>query len=136
VGGPDSSALYAAWVATYPTLGTATNWNDDFEPDGLNNLAEYALGGDPTFNDAALKLPTTYTDSTWLYYMYNRRNDAAARGLSYTVLSGTDLLDGSITNVVAPLSVSAAVDGFETVTNRIPTDTEIQQFIKLEVGFD
>jgi hypothetical protein len=136
VGGPDSSALYAAWVATYPTLGTSTNWNDDFEPDGLNNLAEYALGGDPTFNDAAIKLPTAHTDSNWLYYMYNRREDAAARGLSYTLLSGSDLQDGSMTNVLAPFSVSAALDGFESVTNRISTSAESKQFMQLEISYD
>jgi hypothetical protein len=128
-----STESYADWLAEYPTLGTQTNFSDDVEPDGLDNLLEYALGGNPTNADAALVLPESDTSAGWLYHVYNRRTDAAARGLTYTVLEGTNLVDGSVSNAVPDHGVSAPTNDFETVTNRIPTTTDEQSFMKLEV---
>lgn len=129
-------AQYLEWLTLFPTIGSFTNLTDDFEQDGLVNLTEYALGGNPTLNDAAITLPTLNIGSNWLYYVYNRRDDGAARGLGYSVWSGTDLVNGSMTNIVAPFGISTEVDGFESVTNRISTDTERAQFMRLKVDFN
>jgi hypothetical protein len=130
------SGGYTEWVALYPALGSLTDPGDDFEPDGMDNLTEYALGGNPVANDALSVLPKGSTGSAdgtnWLYYTYKRRENAASLGLTYTVRSGTNLVSG-LTNVVPPSSVSSPVNGLETITHRIPTDTAPSGFMELEI---
>jgi hypothetical protein len=38
--------------------------------------------------------------------------------------------------VIAPLDVSSPVDGFESVTNRIPTDAATNAFMRLWIEMD
>ena len=120
----DSSAPllegYDLWASRWGTdIGGRTN---DYELDGLVNWIEYALGGNPLSNDASDILPAGSIGadggSDWLYYTYKRRDDAAARGLTYRVMSGTNLVDG-LSNAVPAWSLSPATNGFQTVTHRI-----------------
>jgi hypothetical protein len=136
---PSPEESYSAWAATY---GLDTNSTGamafDFEPDGLDNLAEYALGGNPTNHDAASLLPTFgITDagggSNFIDYVYNRRRDAALRGLSYGLNESTNLLDNWLYVGTAYETGSANIDpSFESVTNAIPV-TEEKGFINLEI---
>lgn len=128
---------YADWLALYPTLGSQTNLTDDAEPDGLNNLLEYALGGNPTNDDAAAALPVSEADAGWLTLVYGKRADADDVGLTYTVVTDTDLVHGQMTNEVPEYGVSdLAINGYVTATNRIPTDTDNQAFMQLKVELD
>ncbi len=134
---PDTNT-YADWLIGYAGgMESQTNLLDDAEPDGLNNLVEYALGGDPTVDDAATVLPDSFTDSSdgtnRLYHVYNRRGDALDRGLTYSVLEDSDLVSGSFATLVPDYGVSLVVDGFESVTNRIYTDNDVTAFMKLEI---
>ena len=131
---------YNEWIDSHPGLGSSVDLMDDADADGVVNLVEYALGGNPLIDDSAHILPdvimTTDAGTNWLYYSYSRRENAAALGLTYTVLSGADLVGGGLTNEVPPFGVSALSDGFESVTNRIPADTQHQQFMELKVQLD
>lgn len=113
--------------------------DDDYEPDGMDNLLEYAPGGNPASNDAPGLLPVssiaTEAGTNWLVYIYKRRTDAAERGLNYQVLSGNSLVDGSVTNTVPASGVSLPSNGFETATHRISTAGEDRQFMGLEVQY-
>jgi hypothetical protein len=71
--------------------------------------------------------------TNWLNYVYIRRIDAAARGLTYSVLGGTDLVAGDVTNATEEVGSGAMDTDFETVTNRIPTDVESVGFMKLVI---
>lgn len=126
--------LFVEWLNLYPGLGSATNYTDDVEPDGLNNLAEYALGGNPTNHDASVVMPRSALSAVggtnWLCMVYSRRADAAARGLTYTVLHGTNLVTG-LTHTNHVVGVSSVTNGFESVTNQVPTDVEVAQFMQL-----
>jgi predicted enzyme related to lactoylglutathione lyase len=51
----------------------------------------------------------------------------------YSVVSDTDLVYGQMTNEVPVFGASGAVDGFESVTNRISTATDDQAFMQLNV---
>jgi len=78
---------YAEWVALYPTLGTSTNQTDNPDGDALNNLAEYAMGGDPT-NRADIGYVPEFkllkiSDTNYFEYVHVRRTDAESRGLIY-----------------------------------------------------
>ena len=128
------ASFYTQWVDLYPSLGGSVAQFDDADSDGIVNWAEYALGGNPTSNDAASVLPEVSmdVDGSWLYYTYQRRDDAAARGIDYTVLSGDNFLDG-LNNVVPTWSVSPATNGFETATHRLSTDEGPRGFMRLEI---
>jgi hypothetical protein len=123
---------YDLWATGWGTdIGDSHN---DWEPDGLANWLEYALGGDPTLDDAADILPTSHMGydegSNWLYYTYSRRADNA--DLTYTVLTGTNLVEG-LSNTNWAWSVSPPTNGLETAIHRMSTDAAPEGFMKLEI---
>ncbi len=139
-----AASFYNDWMNLYPTLGVHTNLLDDAENDGVGdgvlNLLEYALGGNPVSNDASAILPVsslaTDNGTNWMDYVYTRHMDAAERGLTYTVLSGTNLVNNVMTNKVPTTSISPTTNGYGTATHRISTDTEAQQFMRLEIEYN
>ncbi|MEN8254493.1 MAG: hypothetical protein ABFR33_03380 [Verrucomicrobiota bacterium] len=141
-----SAELYALWTEDYPTL-TDTDLMVDFEPDGMVNLLEYALGGDPTVDDAATVEPvSTFPDANTWVYVYKRRNGSVDHGLTYDLQYKTDLvLDPTwISGGGAGETVDSSDPVFDVVTNTIPTYFEIGEggtnvvwdetlFLKLEI---
>ncbi|RKX38639.1 MAG: hypothetical protein DRP64_15400, partial [Verrucomicrobia bacterium] len=137
---PNPAASYVEWAMSFgldDTNGTgATTF--DVEPDGMDNLLEYALGGNPTNDDAASVLPMfgimdAGGGSNAMDYVYNRRLDAALRGLTYGLNESTNLL--SEWNYVGTDYETGSADidsSFESVTNTIPIITE-KGFINLEI---
>jgi len=129
---------YAQWADANGLTGTNALSTADIEPDGMDNLLEYALGGDPNVDDAAAKLPVygmvEDSGTNWLEYVYTRRLDAAARGLDYGIILNTDLVSGTWSNIGTSAETgSVAIDAdFETVTNQISTVAD-GKFINLEV---
>ena len=129
---------YDQWLKDNFLTGTNALRTADVEPDGMDNLLEYALGGNPNLNDAAVVLPVSsvvgITGTTWLEYVYNRRIDSAARGLDYGIILRNDLITGSWSNIGTAAESDAAPisTNFETVTNHTAT-TESMKFINLEV---
>jgi len=138
VAAPPPSDFYADWADAF---GLDTNGTGamafDYEPDGLDNLAEYALGGNPTNDDAASFLPTfgisDVGGSNVIDYVYRRRLDVALRGLTYGLNVSTNLLSEWIYVSNAYETGSAEIDlSFESVTNTVPAATE-EGFINLEI---
>ena len=128
---------YAAWVDGFGLSATNVSGSvtNDFDLDGLDNLTEYALGGNPTIDDAASINPTISGSAGSLEYVYKRRNDATFRGLAYgLVVTTDDLVQDNWTPVGTALETGfGPIDpAFDSVTNGIPTDTPIG-FINLEV---
>jgi hypothetical protein len=117
-------------------VGTGANTANP-DGDSANNLVEYALGGNPT-NAVSVGYDATaqiiYASGTnWFNYVYARRRDAAASGLSYTVEATTNLVfAGWSTNGIAEIGAGISDSRFEAVTNRIETgDTG---FVRLRIG--
>jgi hypothetical protein len=117
-------------------VGTGANTANP-DGDSANNLVEYALGGNPT-NAVSVGYDATaqiiYASGTnWFNYVYARRRDAAASGLSYTVEATTNLVfAGWSTNGIAEIGAGIIDSRFEAVTNRIETgDTG---FVRLRIG--
>ena len=136
------AALWNEWIAGF-SLGSATNYLDDPEPDLRDNLTEYAWGGDPSVaNDPLINTPllTRGSDggSNVIEYIYFERSDAFERGLNSMLTTGTDLVN---TNWVDAGSyevgrgAAPGAPGYHAVTNRIPTDAEEQQFIRLQIEY-
>ena len=128
---------YTAWVEGFGLVATneSGSTTNDFDLDGLENLTEYALGGNPVIPDADSINPTISGAAGVLEYVYNRRVDTTFRGLIYGLTVTTDDLSlDNWTPIGTALETGfGPVDAFfESVTNAIPSDTPIG-FINLEV---
>ncbi len=125
---------YEDWMNLYTNQTSEVELTDDPDGDGQENLLEYAIGSSPVDPVSTIRVYNELDGgSNWLYHVYNRRTDASIRKLTYTTLSGNELLNVGTTNVLSDYGVSAGSLGFESVTNRIPTDVDSQGFITLEV---
>jgi hypothetical protein len=122
---------YESWADTRG-IGVETN---DFDDDGVNNLMEYALGGNPTNDDAAAISPSTFTaadgDTHWFYHVYNKRTDDPA--LHFILGATTNLVSTPAEpNEVAFVGQSAEAGGFRMQTNRTEAMSKAK-FIQLKV---
>ncbi len=129
---------YQAWISQYPGVGAATNLTDNPDGDALDNLAEFALGGNPDDPVDRGHVPVSGTvevgGSNWFGYVYAKRKNAEAKGLTYSVEQNTDLVYGIwTTNVVEVLGSGTLDSEFDTVTNRVSADVEDRQFLKLVI---
>jgi hypothetical protein len=120
VGDPDG---FSAWASGYNLIGDdALPGVDTIDRDGYDNLAEFALGMDPTVADAGTAdfIGIASEDGTnWFEYIHRRRSDYAEQGLSYLLIDTTNLVDSvSGTNTQDQVLAGAAIDGYEPVTNR------------------
>jgi hypothetical protein len=134
-----AQAQYNNWTAGYALSSPNADLLSDPDLDGVNNLVEYALGGNPTNSDAMATLPagSLADDGSTFEMVYLRRLDAAARGLTYTAEKNSDLLASGSWGTGGMTETSAAVDAeFESVTNRISTAAADAQFMKLDVEFE
>ncbi len=138
LGGQDLS--YLAWA--YEQGITNNNYAFSADPDGdsMNNLMEYALGGDPLLDDAADVLPKYGVNpdgnDQYFDYIYRRRIDYAARGLTYTVGSTWSLEFEQLTNATVEVGSGIIDAEFEEVTNRISMDVETKQFMQLQISLE
>ena len=125
--GPTTFSEY--WMDSWGAdIGSSTN---DFDGDGVDNLAEYALGGDPTDGLDPGAVPVFTRSGDGFTYTHMRRNDDS--GLLYTIESTTNLVSGVWTNA------GYAVDGvhknagtFDAITNSIPVSDDAA-FIRLKI---
>jgi hypothetical protein len=130
-------SAYDTWASTF-SLTEGPDGHDD--SDGLANLSEYALGGDPTnANDVGTTPKTSIFedgDTNTFEYVHVRRTDPNS-GIAYHLLLTENLVYGQwATNTgFVVTGVGPDVDGFDTVTNRTST-TEAQKFIKLLIEQD
>ena len=105
--------------------------DDDPEGDGLENLLEYALGGNPNLGGDADLLPGIATAGRDVDYMYRRRRDAGTRGLVYDVQMSGNLVDPSWGTVTGVESTGIIDADFEAVTNRVDTAGTTNGFLRL-----
>ncbi|QHI70351.1 hypothetical protein [Tichowtungia aerotolerans] len=134
------AVYYAGWAGSYGLSEPEADLLADPDGDGANNLLEYALGGNPTADDAASILPAFGIVNDGgvkrFEYRYLRRLDAVDRGLTYEALRDGSLLSGSWTNTGITETSGAEDAVYEAVTNSISMDVEGAQFMKLNVEFE
>ena len=128
---------FANFISQYD-VGELTAGTDDPDLDEVDNFTEYALGGDPTVNDAASlkavgELAIQGEDDVFAF-TYNRRIGATALGLTYAVKGKTDLnaTTWSTTGITDEVEVTTLNDEFEAVTATTPMDTD-KKFLHLEI---
>ncbi len=124
----DPATPYQAWAFSHAVSGSET---DDDDQDSLPNLSEYALGGNPANPADRGHVPTLATRTSWLDYVHAKRS-APNSGITYTVEVADDLVAPDwTTNGVGIVGTGVLDAEFETVTNRISTETKTEQFIRL-----
>ena len=135
------TSLWNSWISLYPGVGANNGLLDHGDSDMLDNLTEYAWDGNPSDGSILGNVPTQSQvaagGTNYIEYIYFERDDAGDRGLASILTVGTDLVntkwaDGSSYEIG---SGASGISGFNAVTNRIPTDTEAKQFIRLQIQF-
>ncbi|VGO15446.1 hypothetical protein PDESU_04029 [Pontiella desulfatans] len=135
--GPET---YSTWAYDHGLVGGhGAPGSDSGDLDGYANLAEFALGMDPNLADAGTRdsagLVTT-GGTGYVEWVYRRRSDHVAQGLSYLLIDSTNLVGPrSGTNAADHIQVGPAVDGYEPVTNRYSTG-EPAKFIEFRIRQD
>lgn len=139
----ESKLTFEDWLESFVGIPVGEQ-GENADPDlgGLSNLMEFALGGDPTNpSDDYLLAPgltvNEGADTLVMEFVYRRRQDPAAHGLSYEVFQ-TDSLKGTwLPAVVSQISAQEDVNDseFEFVTSEIelPADAT-KHFVRLSVS--
>ncbi len=126
---------YAGWAGGWGVdLGAETN---DYDADGLNNLYEFGLGGDPTNGMDRGIFPTFGIEdagggSNAFNYVHPQLSDPDS-GLIYHLLLNTNLVDGTWVNAGYSVSGTNVTGGtLDFVTNTINM-AEREKFIRLVI---
>ena len=139
-GGQELQALVSGrtpsekWSIDYGLTGDDALAGADPDGDGVDNLCEYAFGGDPT-NAANRGIASScgIVDSggtNWLEYVYPKRS-ALDSGLTYYLELTDDLIYHGWTNGGYTVEGVGTINAdFDAVTNRVPTMTD-ERFVRL-----
>ena len=119
---------YDLWASTNG-VGASTN---DFDNDGLSNLTEYGLNGNPTNALNQGTMPVFSRFGNGFIYVHPKRSDDVL--LIYTVETTTNLLDaGSWTNDGYTVTGTNITGGtLDFVTNDVDT-IQSEKFIRLKI---
>ncbi len=124
---------YAQW--TQANELTEGDGGDD-DGDGVSNLVEYGLGGDPADTRDAGIFPSFGKSGSVMRYVYPRRTSDDC-GITYSLELCDNLVSNDWNSAGFVESGSGAVsDAFELVTNEIPTLGNPQQFVRLRIERD
>ncbi|MEA2068508.1 MAG: hypothetical protein U9P12_04845 [Verrucomicrobiota bacterium] len=107
--------------------------DEDADGDGLNNLGEYGLGGDPKDpNDTGIKY--TAVNGGDFEFMHAMLTDSES-GIEYIVEVNDmgNLVFGSWTNTGITITSGTLDDDFDMVTNSIPVSGD-REFIRLRIN--
>ena len=125
---------YTAWAENWGTnIGAETN---DYDNDGLINISEFGLDGDPTnaLNRGTAPIFEIVGGSNVARYIHPQRSDPDS-GLTYFLELNTNLVDGSWNNtgyVVEGTNVTDSTLDFVSNTTDMVVD---QKFIRLVIGY-
>ncbi len=128
---------YSDWANSYYLTGSDTNLSADLENggigDGLNNLAEWAYGGNPLVDDADSVGPAYVGDETEVGMAYSRLQGADELGVEYTLETTTDLIYGSwTTNAIDESFINASTE-YQDVISTVAVDAAAEMFMRLVV---
>lgn len=123
---------FTSWINTnYPALSDKTP-NGDPDKDGIANLTEFILNGNPSISDTAT-LPTLNTSGSTFVFNFSRLDESLGN-TTLTFQYGSTLTGW--TDVVVPASGAPVVVGAATITitGGTPTDGVSVSIPKTEAG--
>lgn len=135
----DGPSNFEVWASTAGLSGVNAGADADPDQDGLANLLEWLLGGNPNANDAASKAPTVSRDDGFLTVTFSRSDlseGELATFLQYTTdfVTWTDLgiASGEWTHEDgASQSITENGSSADTITVKIPTGGNTKMFVRL-----
>ncbi len=131
-----ANPTFSSWIeTTHPALSDKTATADpDF--DGIPNVLEYILGGDPSQPNSAIA-PTITTSGGNLVFTFNRSDASETADITLIVEAGTNLTQWPETYIVSPGTPTAGVliqenqSALDTITVTIPQGTKPNKFARL-----
>ncbi|VGO20677.1 autotransporter outer membrane beta-barrel domain-containing protein [Pontiella sulfatireligans] len=121
-------AGYDSFALQYNLLEGAEGDDDD---DGLSNLGEYAINGNPTNAADTGQTGLSNDGSTFSYVHAKLANDSS---VLYQLIDTTDLVNGTPgTNGYVSQVNGPVIDDYLTVTNNYDMTGKNKQFIELEI---
>lgn len=130
-----SSGGFDTWVGGFGSLpGDKRGSLDDYDADGLPNLLEYVLGGNPTVSDGGTIVPASAISGGNLVFSYNRFDDSLG-DTTQVVQYGNDLVGWTDIPIGAMgVGMVAIMDhgATDTVTVTIPM-SGTKMFARLKV---
>ena len=131
-------ATYESWIGGYPVSNPAPAADPD--ADGLANIIEYVLGGDPSRFSADLA-PAATNIGTNLIFTFPRSDASENGNLTLTVEAGSDLANWPETfNIGADDATSSPGvlvaengTGADNITVTIPVATNTRKYVRLKV---
>ncbi len=142
-----SSSPYETWAAgTFTNAFSNTLPGVDFDNDGLSNLMEFVLGGDPTISQASIAPAVSVSGGNLV--MTFKRSDASELAPAVTVkvelstdlsfsTPADDITIGATTDAgpIAPSGASYTVSnsgGFDTITLTVPQGAAPKKFARIK----
>jgi hypothetical protein len=123
-----SSDPYVQWAAALNLAGSKTDDDDD---DGLANLIEYALGGNPVDSADRGHVPTLAVDQDGFSYTHAKLSGSDP-GVGYILQVSEDLAEsGWVTADSVITDVDPLDEDFDLITHRVTTPLKPRQFIRL-----
>ena len=132
-------STYESWIDDYTVANPAAAADPD--GDGLGNIIEYVLGGDPSVNSANLA-PMAQSSGTDLIFIFQRSDASETADISLTVETSPDLSNWpeifSIGTDDASSSPGVHIvengSGADTVTVSIPAGSGAGKFARMKVS--
>ncbi|BCU76788.1 autotransporter-associated beta strand repeat-containing protein [Luteolibacter sp. LG18] len=128
---------FDTWVNNYGTLPANKRGPlDDYDNDGVPNLIEYVLGGDPTLADNGTIGSTVQTSGNNLVFTYHRGDDTET-DTTQVVQYGSDFTGWTDVPIGASsgglVTIAENGGGADTVTVTIPMGSNPKLFARLKV---
>ena len=118
--GTGGGSPYTNWAAGFPGFTTTTD-SLDFENDGIPNLLEFVLGGNPTTNDGPSILPTVGASGSDLVVTFNRTDLSETQPVTVKVQTSPDLVTWTDFATIGAVNGS----GYTVSENDVAADTII-----------
>jgi hypothetical protein len=106
---------YLAWAASFDIADKSKGADPDY--DGMSNLMEFVLDGDPDISETNI-LPTLDVTTTGITFSYVRREDS--KDVNQVMQYGSNLIGW--TDVIIPAHTGITKVGISTVTVGAPAD--------------
>ena len=125
------AGILASWAGGFGLGPSVQNPGDDPDHDGVSNLLEYALNGNPAFADRSI-LPTQRLNGSNIEFTYTRSKSTI--GITYTVEYSDTLAPGSWTTAGIDQNPTPIFDNgiVQTLKILVPAGTG-PRFVRLRV---
>lgn len=118
---------YDRWTIEYPGFDLSDP-NGDIDFDGIPNYVEFALGGDPTQNDAASLLPVFSADANNFSFVHRRADVAFGSDHVPYVAYSLNLVDWyPVTHGANGMTISVSDDGAATGVDSVTVEVNFDQ---------